>query len=445
MWLSASKTVFLAGLSLAALTVGTASHALAQESIDSDLRLETTTEEDSETVLNPSDQLPQNPAITIGDDTPAPLRRRQQPVVDPYEPLGLRRGAFTLFPTLEIGSGVQVERDGATRTDTTVITRVRPGLRAQSDWSRHQITVSGDARLDYEFGSEDAFSVEGNADAALRLDVKRGTTADLRLRYQAIEPDISSSSSALEHTITASTALTHDLGGIEARVKTDVTRRLFADTELAGGGTQDNGDRNYTELSLALRGGLTRDALLTPFGEVAYEPRFYDDKRDRNGIARSSHGLRLTAGLTIADDPIWTGEVAANLLYRTYDDSVLDDVFAPGLSAAITWRPTDLTRFQFNADVSLTETITAGESTTARWSAGYTVSHDLRENLTVSAGVSLAKETGGNETLSLGTELGLSWALNRNVVFGVAYNGDYVYGTPDRQEHSLIGSIILRR
>jgi hypothetical protein len=445
MWLSASKTVFLVGLSLAALTVGTVQVAHAQESIDPDLRLDTTVAEEDDSDPEPTDQIETRPQITIGDDEPERQRRRAQAVVDPYEPLGLRRGAFTLFPTLEIGSGLQVERNGATGTDTRLITRVRPGLRAQSDWSRHQLTVSGDALFDYELNSEDALSMQGNAEAALRLDVKRGTTADLLLRYQAIEPDISSSSSALEHTITGSAALTHDLGGIEARVKTDVTRRLFADTELAGGGTQDNGDRNYTELSLALRGSLTRDALLTPFAEVAYEPRFYDDKRDRNGIARSSHGLRVTAGLTIADDPIWTGEVAANLLYRTYDDATLDDALAPGLSASVTWSPTDLTRFQFNADVSLNETITADESTSARWSAGYTVSHDLRENLTVSAGASVAKETGGSDTLTLGTELGLSWALNRNVVFGVAYTGDYVYASPDRQEHSLIGSIILRR
>ena len=120
------------------------------------------------------------------------------------------------------------------------------------------------------------------------------------------------------------------------------------------------------------------------------------------------------------------------------------DALAPGLSAAMTWRPTDLTRFEFNASISLEETIAAGESATTRWSAGYTVAHDLRENLTVSAGLSLTKESGGNDTLTLGTDLGLTWAMNRNVVLGLNYIGEYQDGNGG-QDHSLIGSIILRR
>jgi hypothetical protein len=445
MWLLASKRVVLAGLSMAALVLSQAEPALAQEADTfGDAGLQSDTDNTEADVLTGTEQ-PQTAApITIGDDEPERIVRRRRAEENPYDPLGLRIGTFTVFPVLEIGAGVSVKDSKAAATDAAAETRLRPSVRAESDWSRHQLTLSGEAALDSTFGNTTTLATQGSIEAALRLDVRRGTTLDLDTRYELKESDANASDSALEHNLTNSVALTNDLGGIEARVRVAASRRLFGDAELSGGGTEDNSDRDYTELSVALRGSLTRGAILTPFAEVAYEPRVYDRKKDRNGIARDSQGLRMTAGLTFADDPIWTGEVAANLLYRTYDDSSLDDAWAPGLSANVTWQPTDLTRFEFNAAVSLEETITASESSTATWSAGYTVTHNLRENLTASAGVSLTKETGGNNTLTLGTDLGLTWALNRNVVLGLNYNGEYRDGSSS-QDHNLIGSIILRR
>ncbi len=439
MWLLASKRVVLL---VTTLSIGVPTVALAQSADETDVGLVTDiidTETETDEGLAP--QRPADP-ITIGDDEADRVVRRRRVDENPYDPLGLRIGTFTVFPVLEIGAGVSIKNSKATGTDASALLRLRPSFRAVSDWSRHQLTLTGETRLDYETGSNAALATEGGLGGALRLDVRRGTSLDLEANYTASKAD--TADAALEHNLTSSVALTHDLGGIETRLRAAATRRVFGDVELAGGGTEDNADRAITELSFALRGSLTQDAFLTPFAEVAYEPRFHDQKKDRNGIARDSHGVRLTAGLQIADDPVWTGEIAANILYRSYDDASLDDALAPGLSAAVTWSPTDLTRFEFNAEVSLEETITAGESTTARWEAGYTVTHDLRENLSVSAGVSLTKETGGNDTLTLGTDLGLTWAMNRNVVLGLNYNGEYRDGAGS-QEHSLIGSIILRR
>ena len=141
-----------------------------------------------------------------------------------------------------------------------------------------------------------------------------------------------------------------------------------------------NGDREFTAYTAALRRTLERGAILSPFVEAAYEPRIHDREVDRNGVRRNSQGMRLTAGLAIDDDPIWDGEVGASLLYRSYEDGSLEDQWVPGLTANLAWQPTDLTRFEFNAGVSLEETITAGQSATKRWSADIAATHALREN-----------------------------------------------------------------
>ncbi len=112
---------------------------------------------------------------------------------------------------------------------------------------------------------------------------------------------------------------------------------------------------------------------MQPYGEIAYTPRFHDEQRDRNGVERNSQGLRLSAGVTFADDPIWTGDIAAALELRDYADDSLSSVVSPGVVANVTWRPTDLTRFEFNTGATVTETITAGESAHAimdRWRDG---------------------------------------------------------------------------
>jgi hypothetical protein len=320
---------------------------------------------------------------------------------------------------------------------------------------RHQLAISGDAELTRFIEDETLDSESGSIGAALRLDVRRFTTADFDLRYSLSSTgggDSSLPATAVgarrDHTLAASAGLRHDLGGVEGRLRLAATHNWFDDVELSGGGSEDNADRAFTEFSASLRGSLVRDATIQPFAEVAYEPRIYNRNTDRNGTKRNSHGLRLTTGVALNDDPIWSGEIGASLIYRTYDDASLDDQLAPGLVASLSWQPTDLTRFEFNAGVSLEETISAGDSATKRWTAGVTMSHALRDNLDLLAGLDATLETDSDSVLSLGANLGLEWKLSPYLSLTAGYSGTWVESSApggDYNEQRLLTAIILKR
>ncbi len=424
------------------------------QSVEDDLRLETETTDD-EVVLPPPPPISQS-RITIGDDSEEPVRRRRS-TVDPYAPIGIPAGAFRLYPTLEIGSVVSSNvRRVPTGNQADAAIRLRPSLRIESDWVRHSLTGSASFEAEQFVDNKDIRTLAGGIQGALRLDIRHTTRADLDASYSATSTELGSSQlpatatgARLDHVIATNAAVTHDFGGLEGRLRLGVSRNTFGDVDLTGGGTEDNSDRNYTQLTFAARAALRTDTILQPFAELAYEPRLHDKSSDRNGIKRNSQGVRLTAGVSIADDPVWSGDVAASLELRDYSDDSLSTAIGPGVVANVTWRPTDLTRFEFNAGANLSETVAAGVSATKNWSLGAIVTHSLRENIDVNAGVRSAFEQSAGETniTTTGT-LGLNWTLHPNLVLGTSYEltafnsatagGDYT-------DHRLLTSIILRR
>jgi hypothetical protein len=436
------------------LLCGVATAAFGQDAAD-DLRMDTDVgaDIDADGVLPPPSP---SATITIGDDSVDTPRRRAS-IEDAYAAQGLPAGAFRLFPSLEIGSVVSSNaRRASSGAESDIGLRLKPQLRFESNWVRHSLTGAASLEAQQFVENKDIKSIAGSVQGALRLDVRRTTRSDIDWSYSATSTGIEDSElpatatgARLDHTLGVSAAVTHDFGGVEGRLRFGVTRNLFGDVDLSGGGKEDNEDRNYTQLSIAARAGLRNGGILQPFGEIAYEPRVHDKKLDRNGIARNSQGLRLSAGVTLGDDPIWSGDIAANLELRDYTDDSLATVLAPGLVANLTWQPTDLTRFEFNAGTSLSETVAAGGSATKSWTAGVTATHALRENLDLTAGIRAALErSAGQSTLSTTGTLGMSWTLNPTLVLGASYEGMFVNGASsgdDYTDHRLLTSIILRR
>ena len=436
----------------AVLLSGSANIGHAQEAPD--LRLDT--QDPEEEVATPPPP-PDFAKITIGDDEPLVLRKKSRTTADPYAAQGVKVGAFRMFPTLEIGglATSNVSRDSS-EAKSDIGLRLKSGLGFESDWVRHQLTGSATAEVLEYLDNNDLSTGNAAAQAALRLDIRRSTRADIDARYTLTStgaedsevPD-SATGARVDHVLASSGAITHDFGGIEGRLRLGVAYNGFGDVKLSGGGTENNEDRNYTELSASLRTGLKTGGLLQPFAEVAYEPRFHDKKLDRNGIARDSHGLRVSAGVAINDDPVWTGEIAATYTLRDYEDATLETASAPGISARLTWQPTDLTSFEFNAGASLSETVTAGSSATRSWNGGMTMTHALRENIDLIGGSTFTiDDTSSGTDVTATGRLAIDWQLNPLMSWSAAYEAtlfDAAAANGDYTDHRILTSIILKR
>jgi hypothetical protein len=436
---------------IAALMCGVASLSHAQQVTD-DLRLETDVGE-PDAMAPPPSVLSR---ITIGDDD-QPVVRRPKATDNPYAAKGVRSGAFLLFPSLEISSVATSNVRNATKgAKADVGLRLKPQLQFESDWVRHSLTGSASFEGQRFIEDADIKSLNGSAQSALRLDIRRTTKTDIDWNYSATSTGLESNDlpatatgSRLEQSFGAATALTHDFGGVEGRFRFGLSRNVYGDVKLTGGGKEDNSDRDYTQASISARAALKTGGILQPFAEVAYEPRIHDKKLDRNGLRRDSQGLRLATGVGIADDPIWNGDLAATLELRDYSDNSLETVLAPGIAANLTWRPTDLTRFEFDASASLAEAAAVGVSATKNWILGVTATHSLRENLDLVAGLrgEIERTSGDTDVTTIGN-LGVNWTLNPSVVLSASYQGTFFNGAAagsDYNEHRLLTSIILRR
>ena len=112
------------------------------------------------------------PAVALGQE------------VGPYDPLGIRAGSFLIYPSLGV-SEVYDDNVFAVKNnkDDDLITVVEPGIRAESNFSRHSLGLTAGSEVAFHVNEEDEdyqdFFVEGDG----RLDITRQNFVDAALRF----------------------------------------------------------------------------------------------------------------------------------------------------------------------------------------------------------------------------------------------------------------------
>ncbi len=346
------------------------------------------------------------------------------PSIGPYEPLGLRVGAFRAYPSVAV-TGVVTDNVRQTRSsrESDVGLRIAPELRLQSDWVRHSYSLNANGDLIFFADNSDFDELSANVTGDLRLDVRRSTTWETTGTYSLSQTSPSSSEvpdaasgRRTDQEFGLTTRLTHRAGRLAARISAGVRYLLFDDVSLAGGGTEDNSDRNYLEPTAELRLTYERSPAIRPFAEVRYQPRIHDRSVDRSGLRRDSHGGTLAAGVEFDLSPIWSGEIAVRYDIRDFEDSSLGTVHSGGVDARVVWRPSQLTTVRWNASSELDESASSGVSAVRSYSGTLEIEHALRENVifTGSSGLGFDDRIGTDrDELRFDAGLAVSYLLSR--------------------------------
>lgn len=357
--------------------------------------------------------------ITPLDAAPPPVRRKKV-VADPYAPQGLGTGGLRLFPSLEVGGIYSTNvNESRKKPKAAAGLLLKPTLAVESDWVRHSFTA--DVSGNFVSYTQDEYGKQGlNAAATLRLDVRRTTTATLAGSYSYADKTVQDPA---EQTLAGSGAIAQQFGRATASLKAGLTDKIYSDTEVPNGAGQDNGDRNYLEPSLTLRASYDVSDMLKPYVEASYAPRFHGENPDRYGLDRDSAGYQLTAGITVADDPLWTGDVGLTYLHRQYHDKALDSADAFGVSSALTWSPTELTRIVMGASTAIEESSSVSTPATPTYTASVAVTQAVRDNLDVTGGAAVTLEDNdGKYDKTYDANLGVSWKFNPNLSWTAGYD-----------------------
>ena len=342
---------------------------------------------------------PGAPPVEIGPIRKLPPKRKAHTEPpDEYAQLGIRAGAFDLYPALELIGGYATNPGASPTPKGASLYTLAPELRAQSNWSRHELKA--DLRGSYTGYSPDESPTlsrpyfNGKVDG--RIDVRDTTKVNLGARTLVStdnpgSPNLQAGLSKLPVFITygGNAGVTQHFNRFEVTIKGDAERTSYQDSQLTDGTTASNQDRNYNQYAGTLRGGYELTPGVTPYVEVGTDTRVHDLATDTSGYQRNSKGYVGNLGTTFELSRLLTGEVSVGYLTRTYDDPRFDRLKGLIGSASLVWTVDALNAVKFTASSTLGESNIPGVPGVFYRDAGLQWDHSFRRWLvgTLKAGI----------------------------------------------------------
>jgi hypothetical protein len=327
-----------------------------------------------------------------------PSRRKPVAEEDPFEPVGIRAGAFTLFPAIELTGGYDSNPSHVPGGKDSFLFIAAPELEVRSDWERHQLNadIKGTYTAYSEtFGTNADGSISGVPDSLDRptldsrvdgrLDVTSRSHADVegRLLIGTDNPGSPNIQAGLKSlpivtTLGGTFGYTQSFNRLELSAKGAVDRSVWQESSLTDGTTSSNDDRNFNQYGIVLRGGFDLKPGLRPFVEIGADTRVHDLAFDRSGERRDSNGIDAKVGTTFEFTRKLTGEVAVGYLTRGYKDPALPSIGGLTTDASLVFTATPLTTFTATARSTVNEVILPGVSGDLSRDFGLQVDHAFR-------------------------------------------------------------------
>lgn len=337
---------------------------------------------------------------------------------------GFMIGTLTLRPTLS----ERIVRESVTGTGfstSRVYSETTLSGTLDSNWSRHQLSVTGSGTWQENLSGTGTESPNANLDAALRLDLFNDLSATIGAGYtytqeSRTDPNaiFGATTQSGIHEARASLGLQKDLGVLRGTSTLELTRTMYGDATLTSGNVVSVDDRDTLGTELTARLGYAISPALVPFLEASVEREKYDQKVDSTGAQRSSSTYGLRAGAEIDLGEKLSGEIAAGYLRRSLDDPNLSDISGLTLDGRLAWSPQRGTNLDLGVATTVEAATTAGESGAVLYEFDSTLTHELNSALLARLGTTLqyrAYDSGSNRSnqRGYGASAGLTWSINR--------------------------------
>jgi len=346
---------------------------------------------------------------------------------DPFEPLGIRAGAFLVYPTLAT-TGTYDDNIFATKDDEEddFIFTLRPDIRAESQWSRHSLAASTFGEFGFFADENDSNYEDFGAALDGRLDVTRDSATFGNLSFRRLHEDRESADDVGQDEVTqfwlSEAALRHRHRFVRFFVEPRVRAQRYAFEEA---GDLSNADRDRNRFDGGLRAGVTVSPAINVFAEGNADVVRYDDAGD----FQDSNGYDGRVGVEVDVTRLVVGEASVGYAYRQNDEFENEGGLTGDLG--IVWTPTQLTTVTFTGRAGFDETTVTFDgdrsSGNLATNVGVRVDHELRRNIRLNATGEYQRDDfqGTNrvdDTFRLGA--GASYLLNRNLSVDASYRFD---------------------
>jgi hypothetical protein len=348
-----------------------------------------------------------NPPIEIGPIRKPPKRKAHVEPADPYEQLGLRSGAFDLYPAVELIGGYASNPGQAPNGRAAAVYSVAPELRVQSHWARHELKA--DLRGSFTGYSPDETPslsrpyFKGKVDG--RLDVTESLRVDGNARALIStdnpgSPNLQAGLAKLPvfTTYGGGAGVTKTFNRLDLTLKGDAERTIYQNSLLTDGTIVSNADRQYNQYGGGVRVGYELLPGMKPFVQASADTRKHDLPVDVSGYQRDSKGFIASAGSTFEMRGFLTGEASVGYAQRTYDDPRFDRLAGLIGNASLVWSVDALTTVKFTASSTIAESAITGVPGVFSRDAGLQIDHAFRRWLigTLKFGAGLDTYKGSN-------------------------------------------------
>ncbi|MQW88054.1 outer membrane beta-barrel protein [Sinorhizobium saheli] len=366
------------------------------------------------------------------------LRTRIDP--DAGEATGIRIGSFVLKPALSETFNHERQKTGGNSQSRSFL---ETGLKGSltSDWSRHQLSVTGEAVLQDNISGAGEEEPRADIDAELRLDLSDETIARLKAGYSFEREDASdpnaianAESQSGVNTYRLGAAVERDLGLIRGSVGIDFERWTYGDVELDNGTRLSQKDRDRSIGTLTGRVGYELSPALIPFLEASAGKSIYDLRRDTFGFERSYQNYAGRAGMEVDLGEKLNGELALGYETFRFDDARLGDLDGLSVDGRVNWSPRRGTDVLFGVLTYLDPSTTPGDAGSMNYELTNVVTQQLRSTLVGRFSNSLTlsdfpADAASSDETTWRTGAGLTWDMSRYL----ALTGDVSYERTNRE------------
>lgn len=354
--------------------------------------------------------------------------------VRPFEPLGLRLGAFTLFPTLRVSEIYETNVGLEANNETSdFVTLIQPDIALKSVWSVHslELTTGAELAIHANESEEDSENVFARADA--RIDVTRATNfefrADAARQFIGRDDPEDEDNDLVDFLRYGSTlGLNHQF--VRLAISSDIG--FQRDNFPAG-----EEDRDATRYNLGLRTDYRIGRDLDLFVEGRYNIEDRDEDVDDAGIERDGRGYEIRLGASQDINALVSGEAFVGYRLQQFDEPEFGDESGLSFGADLAWRPTLLTTIAVAGERDLKNTNQADVASNFRTTGSITLTHELRRYITLGTDFSYTRDDFlGDDRADDTFEAGFSttYKMNRWIGLDAGYSYLERTSTDDNQE-----------
>lgn len=351
-----------------------------------------------------------------------------------YQPNGARVGSFVIFPALTVGveyTDNAFLEDNNTEDDT--IARVRPSVIARSNLPRHEIVARASADATFHGNSSDDNTFDYTAALGGTIEASRALRIQPEVSYRqrseqrgdnnvngfAAEPSEFDVMEGKAKAIYQGGRITVDVGAGVQYIDYD-------DLALTGGGVASQDDRDRLRFNSSARLAYEFRSKTDVFIRGDYTMIDFDNVDAIVGQKRDSDIITVTAGVSHRPTARTEATLGAGYITQDFDNNAFGSVDGFVVNGTLAWELSALTTVTGGIERRIDQTTDAGSSSELVWAGRLGVSHELRRNVVIGAGVRYSNRlfegrTSNREDDRYEASAQADYYINRNFSVGARY------------------------